>query len=315
MATKSYQLPNITKKGKEFIRNRCKVTFSRGLGGGNVLSGFYNYRQKDGKTQAKEVVSASIRDDSGNLITDVNTYAEQLIIWFEKYGQQYNMNPNVLAAQAYQESQYRAYAYPKTSTAMGITQFTVPTTFRVVIANNFGGFTSSEIATITNGISGNKFREKTYLVVKGDYNRYIDSNREESSQAIDNNKILFQNIVNNPQIMIKAQAIYLSAIAKFHNNLAASTLTLYFAGPNIKSNGESVINSDTYGNLLDVMRKKSVYKNTFNGGVQYARDILDILGDKKFNTIGFGFNFDSTEIKGSDIFDPSKGKLLRNQEA
>jgi len=124
--------------------------------------------------------------------------------------------------------------------------------------------------------------------------------------------------MDNPNLMIKAQAIYLSTIAQHHNNLAASTLTLYFAGPLLNRNGNSVLTSKTYGNLLDSMklyRNGKTYKVTFNGGVRYAKDILDILGDNRFKTIGFGFNIDSSKIVGNDIFDSSKGQKLRVQKS
>ena len=316
MATKSYQLSKITPKGVEFIKNRCNVFSTSGRVRGSVLSGSYNYNQKNGKILKGETLTPNIIGDDGRVIGDVNIYANQLITWFEKYGNDYNMNPNVLAAQSYQESEYRAYAYPAGSTAMGVTQFLVPTIFDVIITNRFGGFTQTEIDIITNGIIGDKKEKKTYIVVSGDYDKFVDSNRNEATLAIDNSRILFQNVMNNPNLMIKAQAIFLSKIANNHNNLAASTLTLYFAGPLLRSNGTSRLNSKTYGNLLDSMtldRDGKTYRNTFNGGVKYAREIFEILGDIKFKTIGFGFGINFSEISGSDIYDVNKGQPLRVQ--
>ena len=314
MATKSYQLPKITKKGREFILNRCNINYNTNTTRGTVLRGAYTYNQKDGKIVKNQIITPKIIDDNGNLITDLNVYAEQIIIWFEKYGKEYNLNPNVLAAQAYQESYFRPYAYPASSTAMGITQFTVPTIFNVIIENRFGGFDQEEIDIFTNGIVGDLTLEKTFIVVKGEYDNFIDSNRTEATRAINNSLILFENVTNNPKLMIKAQAIYLSTIAQHHNNLAASVLTLYFAGPLLNRDGSSRLISKTYGNLLDSMitdRDGKTYRSTFNGGVKYARDILDILGDIRFKTIGFGFKIDFTKIVGNDIKDSSKGLPLR----
>ena len=317
MATKSYQLSKITPKGVEFIKNRCNVFSTKGNVRGSVLKGSYNYNQKNGKVLKGEVLTPNIIGDNGKVITDVNIYATQLITWFEKYGKEFNMNPNILAAQSYQESEYRPYAYPKSSTAMGMTQFLVGTIFDVIIKNYYGGFTQTEIDIITNGIIGDKLAKKTYVVISGNFDKYVDSNRTEATNAINNSRILFQNIMDNPKLTIKAQAIYLSTIAQHHNNLAASALTLYFAGPSIRIDGVSLIKSKTYGNLLDIMKIKNngkTYKVTFNGGVKYAKEILDILGDNKFKTIGFGFNIDLSEIVGNDIFDINVGQPLRVQK-
>lgn len=316
MAVKSNKFDEITDAGNKFINNIfSKSNF-------NPITGSLNWDIKDGDIKKNEVNTANIIDDMNNPITTKEQYKKAIIGWFEQYGNQYNVNPNILAAQAFKESTYRTYAYADSSTAMGITQFTTGT-IRDVIINNFRNeFTEEEIGKITRGvvlIDGTTRSDiKNYGIIKDRPLTLTNSNDLEAVTAYSNKRNFYQNIIDNPQIMIKAQALLLGAIAEYHNNLAASALFLYFAGPNIRySSGDSLFKSNNFGDLLDKVYRKSanVYPtNRINDGLEYARKIFNILSEKVgVNGFSFGFDIDLRVVKGNDLFDSSKSHDIRTE--
>jgi len=159
----------LTEKGKSFVRNYCANSKKSLLSGksaqkyNDVTSKYYNPDGVlpfcDPPTSPSKIWTANIRNSSGNLISTNQEFGELLILWYDKYGKIYEMDANVLLAQAFQESGYFAWNYPLTSTASGLCQFVSEAVFDIIITNKHSNitplFTSSEIDKITLNVIGN----------------------------------------------------------------------------------------------------------------------------------------------------------------
>ena len=308
MATKPNELlDKITPQGIDFINYVCTPNSN------DRLTGSWNYPMTNGTIKRKEVLTAHVIDHEGNVVTNNKQLANALISWYNKYGKDFNINPNILAAQGYHESSYKVYAYPPTSTAMGVSQFTLPTTYDRIVKNNLGAFTPEEIAKITKNvvpISGEDIKYiKNYFIVTNTRNGTV-STKEESNVAISNNSIIFQNIMDNPDIMIKAQAALLANINKNHANVAASSLILYMAGPAIGGGGTNNF-GELFDKLYNIYPKPST--RVFDG-MKYVRQIFEALGGKAYRLGGRGFGFDidfTKKLEGEEIKNSSLSHKLR----
>ena len=193
-----------------------------------------------------------------------------IIEWYDKYSKLFLLNANFMAAQGYKESAYCLWAYPLTSTASGISQFTVEATFDVVINKNSNlksldsafsnsAFTDAEISAITDNINGNKSLLNTYVV--------------NNDTGKGNRAILHQNIIDNPEIMIKAQCRYMRYISNKCKNIASSTLFGYSRGPSYAK--------PVYTDSIKAVDKSSAY---LSEGIDYVMGI--------FNRVHNDFKFD-----------------------
>jgi hypothetical protein len=268
----------LTEKGKEFIRSKCSGS------GNSLLYGKSAYKEKDTKskyynpdgvlpfcdppTSPTKMWLASPKYGSKTITTN-SEFGEALIQWYDKYAKLYFLDANVLAAQAFQESGYKAWNYPLSSTASGLCQFLNDSVFDWVIDKSkytsvTPKFTDDEIAKITKNIVGNKtnFKE-TYSVG--------------SLQGKQNRPILFQNIIDNPEIMIKAQCRYMRYIANRCDSLTSSVLFGYSRGPGnaTKSYAESIAKAKVYTTKGDYHEE----------GVDYVYKIFKLL----YNNFGYGF--------------------------
>jgi len=190
-----------------------------------------------------------------------------LIDWFDKYGKIFEMNANIIAAQAWAESAYKIWNYPLTSTASGISQFAMPALFDVIISNKYATkpeyqFTVDEIAAISKNTTGN---------TKDDY----DISKPQGKK---NRPILHQNIIDNPEIMIKAQYAYMKYISTRTKGMASSALFGYnrghaYAKPSYTQSINSAIISEAEG-----------YEKE---GIDYVWKIFQLLGNQNYNSNGW----------------------------
>jgi hypothetical protein len=265
----------LTEEGKSFIRKICEGN------GNSLLSGKSRFKIKDPtnklynpngvlpyctpETPATKIWTSNAKYE-GSLITTNAALGEALIKWYDKYGKIYEMDANVLAAQAFQESGYYIWNYALTSTASGISQFTADTLWGIIINNNHPNitplFTDDEINAIANNITDNKFDKNSYTVKS-------DSNGRK------NRAIIHQNVIDNPEIMIKAQFRYMKYIANKCDGLASSTLLGYSRGDGLatKSYAESINKVINYG----VKKEMDEYEKE---GIDYVFKIFALLGDK-----------------------------------
>ncbi len=259
----------ITEKGKSFIRQVCGQSTDLFTGKNGILP--YSNMTTDVLWQAKPSYKPSDTSDNVSNITTNAQLAEALIILFDRYAKKYDLDANIIAAQAYAESRYRLWAYPSSdSTASGINQFTMITVYDVIVNNNTPitpKFTVNEIATITAGLT-NPTSQAAYEVDRG--------TPETIAIAKANRTILHQNIMNNPEIMIKAQCRYMKYFANSCKNLASTSLFCYSRG--------GAYAADTYSKAIE-KAKGNKRKDYEVEGLNYVLKIFGILGDAN-NSLG-----------------------------
>lgn len=222
----------ITSQGEAFIRNVCKGDGNSLLRGNKpsvIKAENSNYYNPNGvlkycypEVDADKIWISNATDDNGNLITTNEQLGECLIKWYNDYAKLFEMDANILAAQAYIESNYKIWTYALTSTASGISQFIVETVFDVIITNknatkNEYKFTDTEIAAITKNVSGGNLK-------------IFDTYNVSTILGRTNRPFIHQNIIDNPKIMIKAQFVYMKYISNKCGGYASSTLFGYNRG-------------------------------------------------------------------------------------
>lgn len=277
----------LTQSGKAFIRKVC-------AGDSRTLL--------DGKSSAKYSKKDSLYNMDGHLpfcsppcpvktwysnaqyngkkINTNQELGEALIVWFNKYSKIFELDANIIAAQAYAESGYNVWAYPLTSTASGISQFITEAVFDVIVTNKYSSqedqkFTSAEISAITKNLSGNTKVASTFTVDK--------------PQGKKNRATLHQNIIDNPEIMIKGQCCYMKYIGSLCDNLASSALFGYNRGPKY-----------SYPSYTKSIASATDSRNYQMEGIGYVYRIFNLLGNKTFDKHGyFGYDF----LKLNEPFD------------
>jgi len=254
----------ITTEGKAFIEEAIKDVGPLALSGNNGEMP-YSLDSEGNKVDKVWTVEATASD--GKTLT-LSNLAQSLIDWFEKYGNIYGLDPNILAAQAYIESQFKLWNYTKTNTASGINGFKMLMVYSVIL-NNFGGggdtMTTSEIVKITFGLD-QALAVTSYEPDKGTLNT--------QTIAMTNRPILHQNMINNPEIMIKAQARYMRYFSDNCAKLASSALLCY------RTSNSHV--ADTYSKAIDKLRKahgNSTESNVVKDGLDYVLKVFGVLGD------------------------------------
>jgi hypothetical protein len=299
----------LTKEGENFIRAICKGTGNSLLQGKNK-SGALPYCSP--ATSPTKIWTGNAKDSVGNSITTNEQLGESLIKWFNKYGKLFVMDANVIAAQAYVESGYKIWAYPTTSTASGISQFTVDAMYDIIICNKFSSYcppntnmTNTEINAIITGI--NEIENKTNSAI-------YDVSTLLGKQ---NRAIIHQNIINNPEIMIKAQYRYMKYIANAYSQLTSNALFGYSRGPGYVKK--------VYSDSINFLRKEKgdIY---LKEGIEYVFRIFSILGDKnnltgynKPSGIYFGYDHGINNLgmnlppsKQQEIFDTNGANIAES---
>lgn len=253
----------LTKDGESFIMKACSGTDSLLRGSNGVMPFSYPEINKTWIAQPK--------DDGGKIITTNSDLGKQLIKWYNKYAEIFELDANILAAQAFQESKYALWIYPKKrensdndSTATSISQFLIGTLFEVVVKNVFAskeeyGFTENEINAIINGCSGNTSSAETFKV-KNKIGRY-------------NRPIVHQNAMDNPEIMIKAQFAYMKYISNLSKNIASTALYGYNRGPGFIPKAYP-----SYSQTINytILKKGDDYPKE---GIDYVFKIFNYLGN------------------------------------
>lgn len=286
----------LTEKGKTFIRSKCSGT------GNSLLYGKSPYKIKDTKskyynpdgvlpfcdppTSPTKMWLASPKYE-GKTITTNADFGEALIKWYDKYAKLYLLDANVLAAQAFQESGYKAWNYPLTSTASGLCQFINDAVFDWIIDTKkytsiTPVFTTAEIALITKDIAGNK-------------NNFKETYSVGSIQGKQNRPILHQNVIDNTEIMIKAQFRYMKNMSIRVDSLTSSALFGYSRGP-----GNAAASYATSIAKAKVYNTSGTYHEE---GVDYVYKIFKLLYDN------FGYTFLEMGVTPDPKFDKFNATL------
>ncbi len=275
----------ITNKGKVFIRNRCKSA-------GDRFSGNINYPLGRSNDPANTIYTAKVFNGTSNRITTEDVLTDYIINWVEFYSREYQLDANIIAAQIYAESGFDLWRFSfggkHGSSAMGITQFIDTAVYDIIIKNK-NDF-SVESQKITNGLAGNLNSLTTIIPYYSNKDRTIESNAQTDIIALQNRKLLFQNIIDNPEIMIKAQCYMMNAIGRRNNNLAASSLFAYNRG--------AYLTSKSYNEIINNAVKNKI---TTGEGIAYVNKIFKILAGTYGQGIpigeGFGKPYDETNTE------------------
>jgi len=275
----------ITKSGEDFITHVCTQ------GGSSLLTGTNTYALPYTDPPLSKVWICNIIFNGKQIATGADL-ATALIFWFNQYAGEYQMDANVIAAQAYVESGYKIWNYAlgdvkNQSTASGINQFTMLTIYDIIVKNTYNTekMTQDEINIITNGLT-NPTSQNSYSV-------YV--NKAKNPTAYQNRPILHQNVINNPNIMIKAQCRYMKYFANNCGSLTSSSLFCYSRG------GKYV--ASTYSKVIQNCTNDKKKSPTYiQEGLNYVLRIFGILGDKgnnvqqlgrKYKPLNYYFGYDN----------------------
>jgi hypothetical protein len=260
-------MKKLTKTGESFIKTICSTNE-------DLLSGKYYYNLpfsniKDTPT----TFTSSILNRNGSNIGNNSQLAEELIYCFNLYGEEAGVDSNVLAAQAFVDSEYRTWHYSKYDSGSGIVSFPAIRVYTHIVTSErpqtFEGlnnlfFDETDINKITLGLTNSEDR-LSYLY-KG---RVITT--ETLEIAIGNRQILHQNIINNPQIMIRALASIMKEILERNDGSTANALLAY------KTNWKETASS--YPEMADNISK--AYGDTIlKKGIDYVNNVFRCLGDE-----------------------------------
>ena len=315
----------ITEKGEEFIHYVCDKT------GTNNLSGNYGpmpYTYPLIKTKIWES-NALYPPDNKRKIANGIELAEAIIYWYNFYAEKFQLDANVLAAQAFCESSYKLWIYapfsPNSqqptvyqSTASGLNQIITTTAWSIIIGNTVNNtlcsFTTEEIAKITKGFVGNPIPQPN-LETSWQVGLYLSGPPQPSVQiGWANRPIYHQNAIDNPDIMIKAQCAYIKNIANKCNSLTSSTIMCYYQGEYEKK---------SYPETIAAVQAGAAGTKGATAGINYVLKIFGVLGDKdnflaaqglerKYKPAGYYFGYDSymdaiNESKNLKLGDPYIG--------
>ena len=289
----------LTQEGRKFIYEVCKGTGTKFISGNNGIMPYTNpFINKTWTSQATY---------NGSLITSGEQLGDALIYWFNLYAEMFKLDANVVAAQAYAESGYKIWIYVAyikdnswQSTASGINQFLMSTFFGTVIDNAYGAFTADEIAKFTKNLVHPE--DKNSYRVGG---KTIGPPAPNYQNGWTNRPILHQNIIDNPDLMIKAQCAYLNYISNLCKTFTSSTLFCYSRGEGFAKN--------TYLDTINACKNSKLNKDGtyIKEGLKYVQSIFGILGDKNnllaskglgrgYKPIGYYFGYDDAYFTKND---------------
>ena len=262
----------LTTEGEAFIREVCRTKT-------NLLSGKFKtpLPYADPPVSPTKIWECDIINplNTTKKITTHDELASALIYWYNKYGEDFKIDPNVMAAQAYVESNFIMWAYVQSgrtsdgkiigSTASGLCQFIMETVYDTIIRNLGEPKSPETLADIDKIVTPNMrngLAKNSYLV-----------RSDNPNDARFNRAFLHQNVINNPEIMIKSQFRYMKMIADRTNNLTSSTLFCYNRGP--------AFAAKTYTATIEKCRNSKNYsKEYYVEGVDYVLKTFSVLGDK-----------------------------------
>lgn len=271
---------SLTRNGEAFITKACNENT-------NNFSGSFPYVLGRSNVTGGTVVTANSKYQ-GSPITDNETYVKALIFWFNQYSEQYQLDANIVAAQTFIESSFKLWEYSNSgddtkSSAMGLCQlydneiwdlFFTTTREEVTIPKDQTLYDDQKLI-ISMNLSGDLTDIRN--IVPYQDNSTADTN----ATAIANRGQLFQNIMNNTEIMIQVQCRYMSEIGQRNNNLASSSLFAY------ATNG--YLTSATYNEVINNAAKANL---PVKPGIDYVDKVFKLLGGKYKSIFGdFGRDY------------------------
>lgn len=278
----------LTKKGESFIREICKGSGNTLLSGKNKFPLPFSENQNDPNI----IYTSNAKNELGVPITSNKELAEALIYWFNFYSNKFKLDANVIAAQAYDESSYKLWDYDNKSTKCGISKILSKWVYRFILnrGGSFSGgfFSDEEKDRITKNI------ENPYEILSYEYNGEITT--EYSVEIAINNRLqLYQNMIDNLDIMIRAQCSIMKKLLDDNGSLLSNALFAYKIGVSLTGK--------TYPEIINNAADK-FSDNYILHGSDYVQRIYRYLGDlnndkvigkiKKPKGFSFGYDIDFT---------------------
>lgn len=280
----------LSKEGKDFIRSKCSGSGTSKLSGDADDKGGYKYNPTGVLPYCSPLTTTSKQWISNpNINGGVNNngeLGEALIRWYNKYAEEFGMDANIMAAQAYQESAFIVWNYAVNSSASGISQFVASTFYEGIMKNKRKNFTNAELIALTKNMIGYTYSSGTPpenpFLVKYELGKQ-------------NRPILHQNIIDNPKIMIKAQFDYMKFISTRCDKMASCSLFGYNRGPYLT-------NSSSYPAWIAAAKSRG---NSYeNEGINYVYRIFKNL----YNNFGYTtLNITKEAAANFDGFNTSLG--------
>jgi len=244
----------LTENGKTFVKNNIN---SNSISGNKTMNADFSLYF----TIYPPLRSTTNFLWKSNIVNNVTTFADNLIAWYDKYASEYELDANMLAAQGYSESHFKIWEFSKNKNgspaAMGLTQFMPATIYGIIVSNGYGilpKFTNDEINKITKNITQS----------------YLDSKFSPYNQdKLKNAPILLQNLIDNPELLVKAQARYMKYCANKGNSLASSALFGY-------NRGDGLIKSTYFATVQAGANYRDGYEKE---GVDYVYKVFKLLYD------------------------------------
>lgn len=253
----------LTETGKEFIREVI-VKISNAQGDTALIKGKNSYNLPLSDLSNTSVLwVANLTDFNGRPITNNIQFGEYIIESFNKNSKLFELDANIIAAQAFQESTFKCWNYaPEYSTASGIGQFLMAAVYDSIYTFKFTS--TDEKAKLTLNME-DPDQKASWIGVLTKYTT------DERAKQFRNHSILHQNITDNPDIMIKLQCALMGRIGDRNNNLASNSLFAYNRGSSYKA--------DTYSGIINLVSEKKG-NEYIKEGVKYVERIFGYLGDK-----------------------------------
>jgi hypothetical protein len=294
----------LTKKGQEFIFNRC---LANSAFGNNRFTGKRKFALPKSTLSNSTVFTATPVDESNTPIQTPEELAKNLISWFNRYSELYLLDANIIAAQAYAESGYNLWIYSEGG-AMGISQLLDSAIFETIVKNRKEF--QVEYDELTTGLSGDTTDIRNYIPSYGTRDGKVKSTQDTIALAKRNRAKLFQNIINMPKIMIKMQCHLMNFIGQRNNNLASSSLYAYNRG--------GYLTSTSYDDMI-IKTQKRYGDEYIKEGLIYVNRIFNLLGGvEPLIPIGFGYdvNYTHADLQGFALDGGSvlSGELTAAQE-
>ena len=265
----------LTEEGEKFIRKICESGMKPNKNGSTLLSGKYGQPLPFSDVSNTKIWNCNIIYN-GKQITNGTDLANALIYWFNFHCSNFEMDANVIAAQAYVESAgYTMWAYARgNSTASGLVQMIMTT----IYANFVESAKNPPIASNTSLTKSEVDKILKNLKDSGVKNSYeVGGTTPETARY--NRPILHQNVIDNPDIMIKAMCKYMKNMANKCDSLTSSSLFCYNRG-----NYFGKTYSECIKKCMDATPGTDYYKE----GINYVERIFGILGDINNSVITTG---------------------------
>ncbi len=206
--------------------------------------------------------------DYPNGIKTNDELANALIDWYNKYSRSFEMDANIMLAQADIESGLKVWNYSVIGTASGISQY-VDNTFLALIQNNRGSFTNAELEALTTGMSGYTYQPGVTIP----HGPFLVSLAPPQLGRY-NRQFIHQNIIDNPELMIKAQFDYMKYFSRISGNLASISLFRYNRGA-IKTRTIT-----SYSEMIQVAKDHKPGTGYEIEGIGYVYKIFKLLYEK-----------------------------------